>query len=244
MTKRNAGALPFKSPYLPENPQVVGVQEGYDLWSEIYDGEANALIALEELHLFPQLQKKRYGRIFDCGCGTGRLAIWLRGQFPEAVIVGADFSEGMLRKAREKSGGMQITWHSADLNQPFTMAAGQFDLVVSSLVIEHISNTSNFFSGIRRVAAPGADIFVSGLHPAMHLMGITARFKNPDNTGHILPESKCHSLADIFNAATEAGLQVQRLEEHCVDERLIAKCPKAARYDGMPLLFFMKMRCG
>lgn len=241
MSEKKLAEISFKSPYLPENPKVVGVQEGYDLWAEIYDEETNALIQLEEIHLFPLLKQGSYRNIFDCGCGTGRLAVWLRHQFPEAAVTGVDFSQGMLEKARAKGAGQNISWHNADLNRPSPFAAGQFDLIVLSLVIEHIKSLENYFSGIRLAAAPCADIYVSGLHPAMHLMGISARFKNKENTAHIMPESSCHSLSDIFNAAVEAGLKVTRIEEHVVDEQLIGQCEKARRYAGLPLLFFMKI---
>lgn len=234
--------MPFKSPYLPENPRIVGVQEGYDLWSEFYDEEANALISLEQMHLYPQLRNKQYQAILDCGCGTGRIAIWLRECFPLANICGADFSEGMLNKAREKAKEKDISWHNADLNHHFPFEDEQFDLIVSSLVIEHIAALESFFAGIRRVAAPGSDIFITGLHPTMHLMGISARFKNKDNTESIHPQSLCHNLADIFNAAVSAGLRVTRLEEFHVDDQLIQRCPKAERYSGMPLLFIMRMK--
>lgn len=243
-SKKNMVPPSFKSPFLPENPKVVGVQEGYDLWSEIYDGEVNALIQLEQLHLFPQLKKRNFQTVFDCGCGTGRLAMWLHQQFPQAAVTGADFSEGMLSKARAKDPSGRVNWQNADLNKEFPFAAGQFELIVSSLVIEHITALDMFFAGIRKVAAEGAEIFVSGLHPAMHLLGITARFKSQDNTTHILPESRCHSISDIYNAAVEAGLKVTRMEECCVDELLISHCPKAERYAGMPLLLLMKMTTG
>lgn len=238
----NVKNVPFKSPFLPENPKVVGVKEGYNLWSEIYDEEANALILLEQLHLFPQLSQKKYHDIFDCGCGTGRIAVWLHQQFPEASISGADFSEGMLKKAREKDSAQQINWRVADLNLPFPFADNQFDLIVSNLVIEHIDALDVFFAGIQRVATADADIFITGLHPAMHLLGISARFKNNDKTADILPESQCHSLSRIFNAAVDAGLKVTHIEEYLVDEQLISLCPKASRYAGMPLLFLMKMQ--
>jgi malonyl-CoA O-methyltransferase len=241
MSEKVDPKIPFKSPYLPENPKIVGVQEGYDLWSEIYDEEANALIQLEEMHLFPLLQQGNYKNIFDCGCGTGRLALWLRGRFPEAEVTGADFSQGMLARARAKSVGQKINWHDADLNRPFPFAEGGFDLVVSSLVVEHIQSLENYFAGIRQVAMPGGDIFISGLHPAMHFMGISARFKSKENDAHIMPESCCHSMATVFNAAVGAGLRVVRIEEHPVDDRLIKICEKARRYEGLPLLFFMKM---
>lgn len=233
--------VPFKSPFLPENPKIVGVQEGYDLWAEFYDVENNVLILLEEQYLFPMLLNREYNSIFDCGCGTGRIALWLRQQFPESTISGADFSEGMLRKAQEKGEGKKISWQNANLNQHFPFPDSHFDLVVSSLVIEHISDLATFFAGIKRVSEPGADIFITGLHPFMHLMGISARFKCEESGNAILPESFCHDLSTIYNAAAEAGLKIKKLSEFHVDPEIAADCPKAERYLGMPLLFIMQM---
>ncbi|NLF97573.1 MAG: class I SAM-dependent methyltransferase, partial [Candidatus Riflebacteria bacterium] len=179
--------------------------------------------------------------IFDCGCGTGRIAHWLHRQHPKAAITGADFSEGMLAKAREKDQSSGIDWQHADLNQPFPFADDKFDLVVSSLVIEHINDLANYFSEIRRVARRDAEIFITGLHPTMHLLGISARFENDANE-HVHPESQCHSLSTIFNAATAAGLQVTRIEEHIADSELVAQAIKAKRYLGIPLLFIMQMQ--
>jgi malonyl-CoA O-methyltransferase len=235
--------VPFTSPFLPRNPKVVSVKDGYDQWSEIYDDETNVLIMLEERYLQPRLAQKSYRNIFDCGCGTGRLAHWLRGQFPAAEICGADFSEGMLKKARDKDVNSRISWHYADLNQPVPFLGGHFDLIVSTLVIEHINSLDNYFAEIKRVSAPDADIFITGLHPAMHLLGISARFENQANE-QILPESQCHSLSAIFNAAVTAGLQVTRIEEHIADAELVAQAIKAERYLGIPLLFIMQMQPG
>ncbi|MBU1106726.1 MAG: class I SAM-dependent methyltransferase [Candidatus Riflebacteria bacterium] len=240
-TENNAPSTTFKSPFLPENPKIVSVKEGYDLWSEIYDVETNVLIMLEERYLYPKLAQKNYSQIFDCGCGTGRLAHWLHRQFPKAKVSGADFSDGMLKKARDKDANSQINWHYADLNKEFPFTDKHFDLVVSSLVIEHINSLDNYFAEIRRVAVPGADIFITGLHPAMHLFGISARFKLGETKTDIMPESQCHDLATIFNAATAVGLRVTRIEEHLADAELTAQAPKAGRYLGIPLLFIMQM---
>ena len=234
-------AVPFKSPFFPKNPKILGVQEGYDLWAEIYDLETNVLIQLEERYLFERLKTKEYREIFDCGCGTGRIALQLRQFYPESTISGVDFSQGMLKKAREKGKGKNINWHTADLNHNFPFQENHFDLIVSSLVIEHIADLDNFFKGIKKVARPGADIYITGLHPLMHVFGITARFKSNDEEAEIIPESRCHRLSDIFNAATKAGLKFSELIEGSVDESLIEACPKAKRYEGMMLLFIMKL---
>lgn len=237
----NMPKVPFESPFLPDNPEVVRVQDGYNLWAEIYDVEDNVLILLEERFLLPLVAQKEYRQILDCGCGTGRMTMWLEQKFAKARITATDFSDGMLEKARKKDLQRKIDWLVADLNQPFPLPDSKFDLITSTLVIEHIEDLDNYFAQIHRVAQPGADIFVTGLHPAMHLFGISARFKHPQTKNDIMPQSQCHEISTIFNHALAARLKVNRIEEHFVDQQLIDLAPKAARYEGMPLLLIMKM---
>lgn len=234
--------LPFVSPFKPQNPKVVSVQDGYDLWSEIYDEEDNVLILLEERFLLPKIAAGSYKSIFDCGCGTGRMSMWLQRQFPQAEVTAVDFSAGMLEKARRKDSAGYINWQVADLDRPFPFADGSFDLICSTLVVEHIKDLHNYFSEMRRVAADNADIFVTGLHPTMHLFEISARFKHHESQSDIMPESLCHDISTIFNQAVDAGLKVVRIEEHCVDEHLIEQAAKAARYEGLPLLLLLQIR--
>src|SRR5918997_1675622 len=52
-------------------------------------------------------------RVLDVACGTGDLAIELaRRVGPGGQVVGSDFSEAMLERARAKSGA--VTWEWAD----------------------------------------------------------------------------------------------------------------------------------
>lgn len=231
----------FKSPFLPDNPELLTVKKGYDLWSELYDEEVNVLILLEERFLLPKFIGQKYEEILDCGCGTGRMSLWLKNEFAEAEVTAIDFSEGMLAKARQKDTQQQINWQVADLNKPFPLPEKRFDLITSTLVVEHIDDLHNYFSEMRRVAKPEAEIYVTGLHPAMHLFGISARFKHPQTKNDIMPQSQCHEISTIYNYALAAGLKVNRIEEYRVDQQLIALAPKAGRYEGMPLLLIMKM---
>ena len=231
----------FKSPFLPERPKFMSTQKGYDLWSDLYDEEDNVLILLEERFLLPMLAAKQAREILDCGCGTGRISLWLANHFQDARVTAIDFSDGMLSKAMKKDSLRKINWQVADLNKPFPLQKEIFDLITSTLVVEHIDHLENYFSEMRRVARPGADIFVTGLHPAMHLFGISARFKDPETKHDIMPHSHCHNISTIFNRAIESGLLVKRMEEHYVDQTLIEAAPKAARYNGMPLLLLMHL---
>jgi 2-polyprenyl-3-methyl-5-hydroxy-6-metoxy-1,4-benzoquinol methylase len=52
--------------------QVVPTQDGYDLWSAIYDAADHPLMVLEEPQINRLLGDVRGLRIADLGCGTGR----------------------------------------------------------------------------------------------------------------------------------------------------------------------------
>jgi hypothetical protein len=89
-----------------EPPLIIPTREGYDRWAEIYDVEQNPLISLEEPQVELLLGEVAGLDIVDVGCGTGRHAVRLaeRG----ANVIGVDFSDGMLARAREKDGASQV----------------------------------------------------------------------------------------------------------------------------------------
>src|SRR5215210_3023984 len=54
------------------------------------------------------------GRALDVACGTGDLAIELsRRVAPGGEVIGSDFSEGMLERARRKAPGLTFEWGDA-----------------------------------------------------------------------------------------------------------------------------------
>src|ERR687897_1366015 len=51
------------------------------------------------------------GRALDVACGTGDLAVELaRRRAPSGTVIGSDFSEAMLTRAREKSADVEWEW--------------------------------------------------------------------------------------------------------------------------------------
>ena len=79
-------------------------------------------------------------RILDLGTGDGRLLELLRADRPEMHGVGLDFSELMLRAARERFVGVEgIELVEHDLVEPLP-ALGRFDAVVSSFAIHHLEH--------------------------------------------------------------------------------------------------------
>ncbi len=79
-------------------------------------------------------------RILDLGTGDGRLLGLLSRGRPGIVGVGLDFSEPMLKAARERFAGDRcITLIKHDLAEPLP-ALGRFDAVVSSFAIHHLEH--------------------------------------------------------------------------------------------------------
>lgn len=210
------------------------VRGGYDRWAAVYDHDANPLVALEGPVVRAAVGDPRGRAALDLGCGTGRHALWLaeRG----ATVTAVDFSEGMLAAARAKPGSERVAFVAHDLRAPLPFAAGAFDLVVSGLVLEHLSELPPFFAEARRVLGAGGRAVVSAMHPAMFLRGAHARFTDPASGEVVAPGSVSHTVSACALAALRAGFRVHDLIERAPDAALAAGVPRAAKYVGWPML--------
>jgi len=80
------------------------------------------------------------GRILDLGTGDGRLLALLKLDRPQATSVALDFSEIMLAAVRSRFAAdptVQIVAHNLEAPLP---DVGQFDAIVSSFAIHHLSH--------------------------------------------------------------------------------------------------------
>ena len=56
------------------------------------------------------------------------------------------------------------------------------------------------------------------------------------------PAAARHQLSDYVVAATRAGLSIDHMSEHVVDEALAARSPRARKYLCWPLLLLLRLR--
>lgn len=229
---------------LPLAPGVfVSTQEGYDRWAAIYDQEDNPLIGLEERvlgGLLGDLSQLRDRQVADVGCGTGRRSLPL-GQ-AGAQVTALDFSAGMLAHAQRKADGLPVRFLVHDLTQPLPLPDASFDLVLNCLVLEHIADVDRFIGELARVCRRDGAVWISVMHPAMLLRGVSARFTNPETGEKTNPQSHRQQISDYVMAATRAGLRFTHMSEHHVDAELMERSVSAQRYAGWPMLLVMGLR--
>ena len=126
-------------------------------------GSANIDVWTNEL-----LQPRAGMNILDVGCGAGKLSFLLNDYTKGgAKIIGGDFSEELLSKAREKNKqlGANIDFQFLDFNKPFNFADNTFDLCTSAFAIYYASDLDFTFGEAHRVLKPGGRLFVSGPLP-------------------------------------------------------------------------------
>ena len=115
------------------------------------------------------LQPKPDFKILDVGCGAGKQC-FLFSDYTKggASIVGGDFSEELLDKARAKQAerkDQNITFQFLDFNKPFAFENNTFDLLSSAFAIYYASNLDFTFGEAHRVLKPGGRLFVTGPLP-------------------------------------------------------------------------------
>lgn len=107
-------------------------------------------------------------KILDVGCGAGKLCFlfnsYTQGQ---ARIIGGDFSEELLGKAREQNQklGTALEFQFLDFNKPFAFSDNSFDLCTSAFAIYYASDLKFTFGEAHRVLVPAGRLFVSGPLP-------------------------------------------------------------------------------
>jgi ubiquinone/menaquinone biosynthesis C-methylase UbiE len=221
-------------------PLVLSVQEGYARWAHIYDDDDNLLVALQTPRVQQLLGDVRGLTVADIGCGTGRHAVTMAAA--GAQVTALDFSTGMLVKAQAKPGAAIVRFLRHDLTQGLPFRSETFDRVICCLVLDHLGDLVGVLRELARICRADGFILLSFMHPAMMLLGIQAQFCDPATGRKIRPASPGHQISDYVMAVVHAGLRIEHMSEHIVDEALAAGSPKARQYVGRPLLLLMRLR--
>lgn len=127
----------------------MGVKEAFDKGAKEYDGARKQLVpcfddfygtVLELIDLARRETGKEKIRILDLGTGTGLLAYLIYQNYPQAEYVLYDLSEEMLREAQSRFAHFDVSVEYIRGNYSAEPIEGEFDLVVSSLSIHHLTD--------------------------------------------------------------------------------------------------------
>ncbi len=164
-------------------------------------------------------------QVLDAGCGPGINSAWLAGQ--GASVHGIDVTPEMIALARKRCEGLAATFDVQDLGETFvTLADNRFDAIVSALALDYVEDLGPTFREFARVAKPGATLVWSMGHPMRDWLDERTRRNRTyfettrfgmywSGFGEPKPyvESYRRPLADILNAAADAGWQIERTVE-------------------------------
>ena len=189
----------------------MNTQQAYDLWASQYDTNKNKTRDTEARALREMLQNLAIENCLEIGCGTGKNTIWLAEKAKRILAV--DLSAEMLAKAGEKTTAKRnVTFQQADITREWTFAAGLYDLVSFSLVLEHIRQMEPVFAEAAKVLKGGGYLYVGELHPFKQYTGTKARFDTA--AGRQVLECFDHHISDFVDAAKKSGLELVHLNEY------------------------------
>jgi|SRR5271156_1399691 len=192
---------------------TITVAEGYERWASIYDHAPNPLLAREERHLLPLVLEMHHKCILDLACGTGR---WLERLIAQGGMagVGIDSSAAMLRVAKRKD---TITGRLARAAcESLPLPASVFDLAICSFALGHIRELGSVVRELARVTKPGADVFVSDLHPEAHARGWRVGFRNQSAAVQI--ETLPRAAEEIVRVFCSNGFESAALMPLCLGD--------------------------
>jgi SAM-dependent methyltransferase len=216
--------------------RTVDVRSGYGEWVATYEQTVEDAMDIE---LLDALESVRWeGEVADLGCGTGRTGAWLAERGVEAID-GVDLTPEMLAVARER--GVHRKLVEADVTAT-GLDDEHYDLVVTSLVDEHLADLRPLYAEAYRLAKPGATYVLIGYHP--HFIMATGMPTHYDSASgeSVAIETHLHLLSDHTAAALAAGWELAELKERVIDDVWVELKPKWDRLRGQPVTFAFAWR--
>jgi len=140
--------------------------------------------------------------IVDIGCGTGDTTLKLFEIYKKAQVIGVDFAENMLGKARsklswrEKMLGRQPRFICGDA-ESLPLADQSVDFIFSSLTLQWCNDLDATFSEFRRILKPGGLLMFSSLGPDT-LKELRQSWQSVDSGQHVHSFIDMHHVGDAL----------------------------------------------
>jgi ubiquinone/menaquinone biosynthesis C-methylase UbiE len=187
----------------------MSIEKAYNSWANQYDTNINKTCDLDKKATIETLSKYNFENVLELGCGTGKNTEWLLNK--ANTIIGLDFSEEMLKKAKSKINTNKVTFKQADLNKKWNVKNNTFNLITSSLTLEHIKNLDFIFEQALQKLEKNGLFFICELHPFKQYSGSKARFETENGTEEL--EVYIHHISEYLNCAKKNNFKLIELNE-------------------------------
>lgn len=177
------------------------IRHAFDRAAPDYDRHAVLQHEIEQ-RLLERLEYVRIepDKVLDVGCGTGIASYAIKQAYPQATVMGLDWSSGMLRqlKARRNEQASPLAL-CADM-QALPLAAKSMDVVFSSLAVQWSPDPVALFAELRRVLKPGGMMLFSTFGPDT-LHELRTAWSKADENAHVNQFIDMHDVGEIVVAA-------------------------------------------
>jgi SAM-dependent methyltransferase len=214
------------------NYLTVSARTGYGEWAATYEAAVPDQLDIRVLESLKTVDWGSARECLDLACGTGRTGAWLRGR-GVATIDGIDITPQMLDRARARNLYRTLVLGSVEetgISHP------RYDLMVMSLVDEHLPTLGRVYQEASRLSAARAKFVVVGMHPFFFMMGMPTHFNDTEGKPKAI-ETHIHLVSDHVRAASEAGWSLAEMYEGVIDEDWVSVKPKWERLRNCPVNF-------
>ncbi|RZS37562.1 methyltransferase family protein [Herbihabitans rhizosphaerae] len=210
---------------------TVDVRTGYAGWVGTYEDTVQDAMDIALLDRLSEPSWSTVDRAVDLGCGTGRTGKWLRDNGVRAID-GVDLTPEMLAVAAGRGAHDKLV--EADVTDT-GLPAGGYDLLIASLVDEHLDDLRPLYAEAARLAAPGAVFVLVAFHPQFMMVSGMPTHYTDEGGEHVAISTNVHLVSDHVTAGLAAGWRLAEMRERLIDEEWVALKPKWRRYAGQPV---------
>ena len=201
---------------MPEPPPDVAA--AYDRWAGSYDAQRNLTRDLDAGVVRAAPLGVEGADVLELGCGTGKNTVWLAER--ARTVLGLDLSAGMLARARQRltdadARRVQLVRH--DVREPWPLPDAAVDVVVGTLVLEHVEALAPVYAEAARVLRPGGRLLLCELHPERQRRGGQAHFTDAATGDTVHVPAHRHTVGEYVNGGLAAGLALRHLGEWLED---------------------------
>jgi SAM-dependent methyltransferase len=221
------------APFDTRGYRTVDVRSGYGEWVATYEQTVQDAMDIALLGSLRTVDWASAGRVADLGCGTGRTGAWLR-EHGAGAIDGVDLTPEMLERARTR--GVHRRLLEGDVAAT-GLDAGAYDLVICSLVDEHLATLGPLYAEARRLARPGGTFVIVGFHPHFIMASGMPTHYDSASGEPVAIETHVHQLSEHVSAGLDAGWALAEMRERLIDDAWLELKPKWTALRGQPIAF-------